>query len=363
MCADPANFTDPDGRAGIPFLQDFKKSMLGECVVGSIQALGGAFGIAGLMSIGGTIGNVVSGVLSIGTTANSIKNMAQLANEGSKVGQGGSFNMSNELIGEINSHGNVGMRFSGARNEGGVDGDPKKKQSSDLLYKPVSQPSDRLYTTAEMERNLLYSNLYKGFMPEPPVSAFQLYKENEINLMQMFYRWDQSFSDAARVPFTIFAEMLPPVSLYMSYTGRDLNNNPLSTTGRCFAAAGGFLGIGELKFALNGAAKGGMSEMHLVTRAAQKAEAAIGGSGGVAGTLKHTYSKNLLSRYQSMYGGNLSLGSNYFNGPAGRGFLDAVNHSTKTIYDFKFGNAFMSNSQFLKYSNSFPGYGIQIIKP
>ena len=257
MCADPANFTDPDGRAGIPFLQDFKKSMLGECVVGSIQALGGAFGIAGLMSIGGTIGNVVSGVLSIGTTANSIKNMAQLANEGSKVGQGGSFNMSNELIGEINSHGNVGMRFSGARNEGGVDGDPKKKQSSDLLYKPVSQPSDRLYTTAEMERNLLYSNLYKGFMPEPPVSAFQLYKENEINLMQMFYRWDQSFSDAARVPFTIFAEMLPPVSLYMSYTGRDLNNNPLSTTGRCFAAAGGFLGIGELKFALNGAAKGG----------------------------------------------------------------------------------------------------------
>ena len=111
------------------------------------------------------------------------------------------------------------------------------------------------------------------------------------------------------------------------------------------------------------AAKGGMTELQSVTKAAQKAEAAIGGSGGVAGTLKHTYAKNLLSRYQSMYGGNLSLGSNYFNGPAGRGFLDAVNHSTKTIYDFKFGNAFMSNSQFLKYSNSFPGYGIQIIKP
>jgi hypothetical protein len=64
-----------------------------------------------------------------------------------------------------------------------------------------------------------------------------------------------------------------------------------------------------------------------------------------------------------MYGGNLSLGRNYFNGPAGKGFFDAVNHSTKTIYDFKFGNAFMSDSQFLKYSNSFPGYGIQVIKP
>jgi len=114
---------------------------------------------------------------------------------------------------------------------------------------------------------------------------------------------------------------------------------------------------------LSNAAKAGMSELQLVTKAAQKAEAAIGGSGGVAGTLKHTYAKNLLSRYQSMYGGNLSLGSNYFNGPAGKGFFDAVNHSTKTIYDFKFGNAFMSDSQFLKYSNSFPGYGIQVIKP
>lgn len=60
---------------------------------------------------------------------------------------------------------------------------------------------------------------------------------------------------------------------------------------------------------------------------------------------------------------NDSLGSNYFNGPAGKGFLDAVNHSTKTIYDFKFGGAFMSNSQYLKYSNSFPGYRIQIIRP
>ena len=43
----------------------------------------------------------------------------------------------------------------------------------------------------------------------------------------------------------------------------------------------------------NGAAKGGMSEVQLLTRAVQKAEAAIGGSGGVAGTLKHTYAKNL----------------------------------------------------------------------
>ncbi len=107
-----------------------------------------------------------------------------------------------------------------------------------------------------------------------------------------------------------------------------------------------------------------MTELQLVTKAAQKAEAAIGGSGDVGGTLKHTYAKNLLSRYQSIYGDRgLSVGSNYFNGPAGKGFLDVVNHTTKTIYDFKFGNAVMSNRQFLKYSNSFPGYSIQIIRP
>jgi len=105
------------------------------------------------------------------------------------------------------------------------------------------------------------------------------------------------------------------------------------------------------------AAKTGMTDLQLVTRAAQKAKAAIGGTGGVAGTLKHTYAKNILSRYQSIYGDKgFSLGSNYFKGPAGKGFLDVVNHKTMTIYDFKFGNAVMSNSQFLKYS-------IQVIRP
>ncbi|MEZ4912416.1 MAG: hypothetical protein R2774_16320, partial [Saprospiraceae bacterium] len=110
--------------------------------------------------------------------------------------------------------------------------------------------------------------------------------------------------------------------------------------------------------------RGVMTELQLVTRATQKAETAIGGSGGVAGTLKHTYAKKLLSRYQSRFGGNLSLGSNYFNnGISNRGFLDVVNHSTKTIYDFKFGGAVMNNAQFLKYSRNFEGYSIHIIRP
>ena len=85
MCTDQANFTDPDGRAGIPFLQDFMKSFLGECVIGSLQVLGTVAGVGAMMQIGGTIGNVVSGAISIGTTTNSIRNMAQLANQGSGV--------------------------------------------------------------------------------------------------------------------------------------------------------------------------------------------------------------------------------------------------------------------------------------
>ncbi|MEZ4921388.1 MAG: hypothetical protein R2792_20000 [Saprospiraceae bacterium] len=80
-----------------------------------------------------------------------------------------------------------------------------------------------------------------------------------------------------------------------------------------------------LKRESRNAARGGMSEVHLVTRATQKAEAAIGGTGRFAGIAKHTYAKNLLSRQQSIYGNNLSLGSNYFNnnalyGAGNRGF-------------------------------------------
>ena len=254
------NFTDPDGRAGIPFLQDFMKSNLGQAVAGIAAIASYAVGMGGVTSgismlgaIGGTIGNIVSGAVSIAAIASSVKSVASLANQGSDVARGGSFAMSNELMDDVNSHGHVGMSFSGARNESGVDGDPKKKQSSDLLYKPVSLPSDKLYTTPEMELHLLYSNLCKDPLPEAPESAFKLYREGLVNLEQLFGRWDQAFDDAeiGRAPLTIFVEMLPPLSLYMSYTGRDLNNNPLSTTGRCFAAAGGLLGIGELNVGLN----------------------------------------------------------------------------------------------------------------
>jgi RHS repeat-associated protein len=123
-------------------------------------------------------------------------------------------------------------------------------------------------------------------------------------------------------------------------------------------------GVGRrADFMENLAAKEGMTDLQLLTRAAQKAENAIGGTGRFAGTAKHTYANNLLNRYQSIYGNRGLQFNQYFNGSAGKGFLDVVNHQTMTIFDYKFGSAVMSSSQFLKYSNSFPGYAIQIIRP
>ncbi|MDD2315476.1 MAG: hypothetical protein PHX12_11530, partial [Proteiniphilum sp.] len=97
---------------------------------------------------------------------------------------------------------------------------------------------------------------------------------------------------------------------------------------------------------------------------ATKAEAAIGGTGRFAGTAKHTYANNLLSRYQSIYGNRGLQFNHYFNNGVGnRGFLDVVDHGSRTIFDYKFGNAVMGSGQYLKYSRNFPGYSIQIIRP
>ncbi len=122
--------------------------------------------------------------------------------------------------------------------------------------------------------------------------------------------------------------------------------------------------VNSVRSGIGVAARTGMSEVQLVTRAAQKAEAAIGGTGRFAGTAKHTYANNLLSRYQSIYGNRGLQFNNYFNNGVGnRGFLDVVNHGSKTIYDFKFGSATWRSGQLLKYQRNFPGYNIQIIKP
>jgi RHS repeat-associated protein len=101
----------------------------------------------------------------------------------------------------------------------------------------------------------------------------------------------------------------------------------------------------------------------LVERAAVKAESAIAGSGRFAGTAKHTYAMNLLKRYERRFGSRGLSYNQYFNGKSGKGFLDIYDEANGLIYDFKFGKAFMSKAQYKKYSESYEGALIYIIRP
>ncbi|MEL0651638.1 RHS repeat-associated core domain-containing protein [Algibacter sp. TI.3.09] len=107
-----------------------------------------------------------------------------------------------------------------------------------------------------------------------------------------------------------------------------------------------------------------MSDAQLIARAAEKSQAAIEGTDRFAGTAKHTYANKLLDRYQGLYGDRGFEFNSYFNNGVGnRGFLDVINHSTNTIYDFKFGVSGWSPGQFLKYQRNFPGYTIEMVRP
>ena len=98
------------------------KSTLGECVIGSIGAIGGAFGIAGLMSIGGAIGNVVSGGLSLVAAGNSVKSMAQIASGGSRVSEVKSMSESNTVYSTSGNQQNFAAREN------------SNSEKSDVLY-------------------------------------------------------------------------------------------------------------------------------------------------------------------------------------------------------------------------------------
>ncbi|GAA0882181.1 DUF6443 domain-containing protein [Sphingobacterium siyangense subsp. cladoniae] len=111
------------------------------------------------------------------------------------------------------------------------------------------------------------------------------------------------------------------------------------------------------------APKIGLTNAELVQGAATKAEAAIGGTGRFAGKAKHVYAKDLLSRYQSIYGDRGLSFEHYFKNGSERGFLDVLDNNNNMIYDYKFGDATMSNKQYSKYSNAYPGYTIEVVRP
>jgi hypothetical protein len=163
----------------------------------------------------------------------------------------------------------------------------------------------------------------------------------------------------------------PAVAGYVAVTGNSFfpeNGEHRSVSGweRFGAAMSLIPGEGaiskSLGFAKVGKSASALSEIELVTKAAQKAENAIGGVGAIAGTAKHKYATALIDRYQSIYG-SVGLETNVYFNHAGKGYLDALSTTTSTIYDFKFGVAKMSNQQFIKYSTAFPGFLIEIIKP
>jgi len=81
----------------------------------------------------------------------------------------------------------------------------------------------------------------------------------------------------------------------------------------------------------------------LVQEIAKRAEQKIGGNGSVAGTYKHTYARDLLNRYQSMYGdrGLRTETSWLDNAPASYGTrgsvrLDVLDINTMEVFDYKF---------------------------
>ena len=109
-----------------------------------------------------------------------------------------------------------------------------------------------------------------------------------------------------------------------------------------------------------------LTEKQLVQTAATFADGYVPftTNAGVTGTLKHTAANRFLHLYQ-LRNGSRGLGTNFYfnNGVGNRGFLDVINSTNKTIYDFKFGNATWRTGQLEKYQRNFRGFNIQMIKP
>jgi hypothetical protein len=81
----------------------------------------------------------------------------------------------------------------------------------------------------------------------------------------------------------------------------------------------------------------------LIQAIATRAEAKIGGSGAVKGTLKHSYAEKLLDRYQGIYGDRgLVQEQSYLNGvkvpkgTSGSARPDVFDEPNGIIYDYKF---------------------------
>ncbi|MDT8717968.1 peptidoglycan-binding protein [Clostridium sp. 19966] len=114
-----------------------------------------------------------------------------------------------------------------------------------------------------------------------------------------------------------------------------------------------------------------MSNEQLVQEIATRANNKIGGTGSVAGTLKHSYAKELLDRYQSIFGyRGLETETSWLRrnsakyGTKGSARIDVLDTINNTAYDYKFtinpGRG-LSQSQINKIFSNGPNY-LQYVK-
>ena len=175
MLGDPANFIDPDGRAGIPFLQDFNDSFVGdflECAAGASPGLG--FVVLELLGpIGGTIANIVSIANSLYSAGSSVKNLAEFTSEGStktyaRYDFSADFSM-------MKSSRHAGMAFDTGQES---SSDPWHEENGmtvsdegDNIYTLITYVESTFDTKIELNGNLWNNGNYQG----QGMHSYQLY--------------------------------------------------------------------------------------------------------------------------------------------------------------------------------------------
>jgi hypothetical protein len=120
---------------------------------------------------------------------------------------------------------------------------------------------------------------------------------------------------------------------------------------------GAFAGIGYGLGRIIGQGSGEVSTDAFLEEVARRAENRIGGTGRVAGTLKHSYASRMITHYQNMFGqvgGGLESEQSYYNGGIvnwgrrGSVRLDVVEGDLQlpaAVYDFKFGVSGLSQGR------------------
>jgi RHS repeat-associated protein len=174
MLGDPANFIDPDGRAGIPFLQDFMKSDGGTFLLnlaGQAAFLGAM--LSPLGSIGGTLSNIVSVGASLYSAGSSVKNLAEFTSEGSTKTYA-RYDFSAEYS-MMKSSRHAGMAFDTGQES---SSDPWHEENGmtvsdegDNIYTLITYVESTFDTKIELNGNLWNNGNYQG----EGMHSYQLY--------------------------------------------------------------------------------------------------------------------------------------------------------------------------------------------